>query len=66
MNAYGRPAQVELLALIDRKYTRDLPIQADYTGKHVNSMISQKVIVDWDGVEGATDDNVWLVSQEDV
>ena len=64
MNAYGRPDLVELLVLIDRKYTRDLPIQPNYVGKAVNSMLSQKVIVEWEGIEGSTSDDVWLVNKE--
>lgn len=64
MNAYGRPELVELLVLIDRKYTRDLPIQPNYIGKSVNSMLSQKVIVEWNGVDGATSDDVWLINKE--
>lgn len=65
MSAFGRPLNVELLTLIDRKYTRDLPIQPDYVGKQINSMMSQKVIVEWKGVDGVKKDNVWLVDQED-
>lgn len=65
INAFGRPKKVELLALIDRKYTRELPIQADYVGLQINSMIEQKVLVEWKGVDGATEDNIWLISKED-
>lgn len=64
MIAFGRPKAVELLVLIDRKYTRDLPIQPDYVGKHVNSMISQKVIVDWEGVDDVKEDKVWLINDK--
>ncbi len=64
MNAYGRPSLVELLVLIDRKYTRDLPIQPNYIGKSVNSMLSQKVIVEWEGIEGSNSDDVWLINKE--
>jgi pyrimidine operon attenuation protein/uracil phosphoribosyltransferase len=62
MTAYGRPELVELLVLIERKYTRDLPIQADYIGKQINSMLSQRVIVEWSGVENAEEDGVWIVN----
>ena len=65
INAFGRPIKVELLALIDRKYTRELPIQADYVGLAINSLFDQKVLVEWKGVEGATEDKIWLVSKED-
>lgn len=45
--AFGRPAQVKLLVLIDRKYGRDLPLQADFTGKEVDTVSGQKVKVEW-------------------
>lgn len=64
MASFGRPENVELLVLIDRRYTRELPIQADYKGKQINSMLSQKVIVEWKGVDGVKNDNVWLIDQE--
>jgi pyrimidine operon attenuation protein/uracil phosphoribosyltransferase len=45
--AYGRPARVELLTLIDRKFSRELPVQPDYTGRSIDTIMSQKVVVDW-------------------
>src|SRR5690606_1427635 len=33
MNAFGRPAKVELLVLVNRKYTRHIPVEPDYIGK---------------------------------
>ena len=44
---FGRPEKVELLALIDRRYSRQLPIQPDYTGRMIDSIVSQKVKVLW-------------------
>ena len=44
---FGRPAKVELMVLIDRRYSRQLPIQADYIGKSIDSIITQKVKVLW-------------------
>ncbi len=44
---YGRPAKVELCILIDRRFSRQLPIQPDYVGKAIDSIISQKVKVFW-------------------
>ena len=45
MTAYGRPRSVELLVLIDRRFSRHLPIQPDYTGKTVDSIASERVEV---------------------
>lgn len=48
---FGRPEKVELCVLIDRRFSRQLPIQADYVGKSIDSIISQKVKVEWDKEE---------------
>ncbi len=50
--AFGRPDQVELLTLVDRRFSRDLPIQADYVGKTVDTLISERVSVEWKEIEG--------------
>jgi pyrimidine operon attenuation protein/uracil phosphoribosyltransferase len=50
--AFGRPKKVELLALIDRRFNRDLPIQADYVGKTVDTLTSERVSVEWKEIEG--------------
>jgi pyrimidine operon attenuation protein/uracil phosphoribosyltransferase len=44
---FGRPEKIELLVLIDRRFSRQLPIQPDYTGRTIDSIISQKVRVFW-------------------
>jgi len=49
---FGRPEKVELCVLIDRRYSRQLPIQADYIGKSIDSIISQKVKVYWEKKDG--------------
>jgi len=49
---FGRPNKVELVVLIDRRYSRQLPIQPDYVGKSIDSIISQKVKVIWKEKEG--------------
>jgi pyrimidine operon attenuation protein/uracil phosphoribosyltransferase len=45
---FGRPAKVELCALIDRRFSRELPIQPDYCGKSIDSIVTQRVTVQWD------------------
>lgn len=51
MLSFGRPRKVELCVLINRRYSRQLPIQPDYCGKSIDSLISQKVRVEWDKEE---------------
>ncbi|MET0300198.1 MAG: bifunctional pyr operon transcriptional regulator/uracil phosphoribosyltransferase PyrR [Flavitalea sp.] len=43
----GRPAKVELCVLVDRRFSRELPIQPDYVGRAIDSIITQKVKVFW-------------------
>jgi pyrimidine operon attenuation protein/uracil phosphoribosyltransferase len=58
---FGRPEKVELLVLVDRRYSRHLPIGADYTGIEVDSIASQKVVVSWKETDG--EDKIVLVSE---
>jgi pyrimidine operon attenuation protein / uracil phosphoribosyltransferase len=60
---YGRPLSVELLTLIDRRFTRELPIEPKYIGKSIDSYDNQKVKVMWkkDGGE----DKVLLLTEGD-
>jgi len=44
---FGRPEKVELCVLIDRRFSRELPIHADYVGTPIDTFPSQKVIVKW-------------------
>jgi len=50
--AFGRPRKVELCVLINRLFSRQLPIQPDYCGKSIDSIISQKVKVYWKKKDG--------------
>ncbi len=63
MTAFGRPRKVELLVLIDRKYSRELPIVADYVGKSVDSVFSQNVRAEWTE-QGFEKDAIWLINNE--
>ncbi|MBE51358.1 MAG: bifunctional pyr operon transcriptional regulator/uracil phosphoribosyltransferase [Flavobacteriales bacterium] len=47
LTSFGRPKEVELMVLIDRRLKRHLPIQPDYVGKSVDSISSERVIVKW-------------------
>lgn len=48
---FGRPRKVELCVLVDRRFNRELPIQPDYCGKSIDTIVSQKVKIDWDTEE---------------
>jgi pyrimidine operon attenuation protein/uracil phosphoribosyltransferase len=59
---FGRPAKVELLVLVDRRFTRQLPIQPDYVGKTIDSLTSERVKVDWIHLDGA--DRIWILPEK--
>lgn len=60
--AYGRPEKVELMVLIDRRFSRQLPIEPDYIGHQVDSLSHQKVKVSWKATDG--EDKVILLSEK--
>lgn len=49
---YGRPSQVELLNLVDRRFNRHLPIQPNYTGITIDAIDEAYVKVEWDEIDG--------------
>jgi len=63
MIAFGRPDKVEFLVLIDRMYSREIPVEASYIGKKVNTIESEKVQVQLKEQEG--DDTIWLIKKEE-
>lgn len=62
MIAFGRPEKVELLVLIDRRRTRELPISANYVGQYVNTLDTQKVLVEMDSDH--KHNRIWLINKE--
>lgn len=58
---FGRARKIELLVLVDRRYSRQLPIESDYIGISVDTITSEKVKVEWKETDG--EDAVWLVTQ---
>ncbi len=58
---FGRAQDVELMVLIDRRFSRELPIQPDYVGLTVDTVNTQKVKVYWK--EKDERDEVVLIDQ---
>lgn len=59
IQSFGRPKSVELLTLIDRRFSRHLPIQPNYKGKQVDAINNEKVKVSW--VETQGEDAVFII-----
>jgi pyrimidine operon attenuation protein/uracil phosphoribosyltransferase len=63
IQSYGRPESIELMVLIDRRFSRNLPIQPNYKGRQVDVINSEKVKVSWK--ENSKKDVVYLINNED-
>lgn len=61
IQSFGRPKEIELLTLIDRRFSRHLPIQPDYNGRQVDAINEEKVKVLWKEQHG--EDSVYLINQ---
>ncbi len=53
--------EIELLTLIDRRFSRHLPIQPDYKGRQVDAINEEKVMVNWKENDGK--DAVYLIDK---
>lgn len=61
IQSFGRPKHIELLTLIDRRFSRHLPIQPDYRGRQVDAISNERVIVNWKENNG--EDAVYLINK---
>ena len=62
LQSFGRPKKVELLTLIDRRFSRHLPIQPDYCGIQVDSINNQRLTVKWREKDG--EDAVYIYKKD--
>lgn len=47
LGSFGRPQSIELLILINRRFSREIPIESKYIGKSVDVFENENVIVHW-------------------
>ncbi len=62
IQSFGRPKKIELLVLIDRRFSRHLPIQPNYKGRQIDVINNEKVIVKW--TENDNEDAIYLIKKE--
>lgn len=62
LGSFGRPARIQLAALIDRGH-RELPIRADYVGKNLPTAPGEQVSLRLHDVDDEPD-AVWLIKEE--
>jgi pyrimidine operon attenuation protein/uracil phosphoribosyltransferase len=61
ISSFGRPARIQLAALIDRGH-RELPIRADYVGKNLPTAENEKIRVRLEQTDNEAD-AVWLLKE---
>ena len=59
---FGRPNKVELLVLVDRKYSRDIPVEPTYCGIKINTITSDRIEVNLIE-QGFKEDNIWISNE---
>ena len=62
MMEYGRPSSIDLMVLINRKFSRELPIEPLFIGKSIDHYDAQKVRVIWKNEDN--DSSQVLLAQE--
>lgn len=60
IQSFGRPTDIELLVLIDRRFSRHLPIQPNYRGRQVDVINEERVTVNWKEKDGK--DSVYIIN----
>ena len=60
---FGRPKKIELLVLVDRKFSRDVPIEPSYCGLKINTITSDRIGVNLTE-QGFKEDNIMIESNE--
>ena len=61
ISSFGRPARIQLAALIDRGH-RELPIRGDYVGKNLPTAPAEQVRLRLEELDGEPD-AVWLIKE---
>ncbi len=61
IQSFGRPNNIELMVLIDRRFSRHLPIQPTYRGRQVDVINEEKVVVNWH--ENNDEDAVYIITK---
>lgn len=62
IQSFGRPNKIELLVLIDRRFSRHLPIQPNYKGRQIDVINNEKVAVKWKEQDGK--DVIYLIKND--
>lgn len=65
LQQFGRPEKVELLVLVDRRWSREIPVSPDYVGITVDAVFSEKVTLEWNQESQSASVYLHTKNQED-
>lgn len=65
LQQFGRPEKVELLVLVDRRWSREIPVSPDYVGVTVDAVFSEKVTLEWHQESPSAEVYLHTKNQED-
>jgi pyrimidine operon attenuation protein/uracil phosphoribosyltransferase len=65
LQQFGRPEKVELLVLVDRRWSREIPISPDYVGITVDAVFDERVSLVWNSDEGPAEVNLLSKSADE-
>jgi pyrimidine operon attenuation protein/uracil phosphoribosyltransferase len=60
--AFGRTQKIEFLTFVERRFTRQIPVQPDYVGKYIDTLSTEHVSVEWAETDG--EDKVILLPEK--
>ena len=63
LQQFGRPARIDLLSLVDRRFNRHFPIRTDFLGLTVDAIDEAYVKVEWSHIDGK--DQIKLFSKKE-
>ncbi len=58
LQQFGRPEKVELLVLVDRRWSREIPVSPDYVGITVDAVFEERVSLVWSDYDGPAEVNL--------
>ena len=58
LQQFGRPEKVELLVLVDRRWSREIPVSPDYVGITVDAVFDERVSLVWSDNDGPAEVNL--------
>lgn len=64
IQSFGRADKIELLVLVDRRLSREVPVKPDYTGIKIDAVVEERVKVNY--IETTGKDEIILLQHDEI